>query len=177
MMRAGSASSSAETEGGTASVFSTGGGDFYNTHTRKSGDLIVLEQGCRSQGFLMFLVCLGVSLYLQVFESVCECVYLQVCVCGRAGETVTSSLATGGMMGGLGLRSVRYMALESRSREGGTFSFRCRSSHYTHTQIVCETERSVCLRVRTCVREREVGVCVCLRVRTCVRERESERET
>lgn len=47
-------------------------------------------------------------------------------------ETVTdqtSSLGTGGMMGGLGLRSVRYMALESSSSDGGTFSFRCRSSH------------------------------------------------
>lgn len=41
----------------------------------------------------------------------------------------TSSLGTGGMMGGLGLRSVRYMALESSSSDGGTFSFRCRSSH------------------------------------------------
>ena len=32
-------------------------------------------------------------------------------------------------MGAFGLRSVRYIALESSSSEGGTFSFRCRSSH------------------------------------------------
>lgn len=41
----------------------------------------------------------------------------------------TSTLGTGGMMGALGLMSVRYMALESSSSDGGTFSFRCRSSH------------------------------------------------
>lgn len=41
----------------------------------------------------------------------------------------TSTLGTGGMMGAFGLRSVRYMALESSSSDGGTFSFRCRSSH------------------------------------------------
>lgn len=42
---------------------------------------------------------------------------------------LTSTLGTGGMMGAFGLRSVRYMALESSSSDGGTFSFRCRSSH------------------------------------------------
>lgn len=41
----------------------------------------------------------------------------------------TSTLGTGGMMGAFGLRSVRYIALESSSSDGGTFSFRCRSSH------------------------------------------------
>lgn len=48
---------------------------------------------------------------------------------------LTSSLGTGGMTGGLGLRSVRYMALERRSSDGGTFSFRCKSSHCTQKVI------------------------------------------
>lgn len=39
------------------------------------------------------------------------------------------------MTGGFGLRSVRYMALESSSSDGGTFSFRCRSSHYMENNI------------------------------------------
>lgn len=48
----------------------------------------------------------------------------------------TSTLGTGGMMGALGLMSVRYMALESSSSDGGTFSFRCRSSH-CQSDILC----------------------------------------
>ena len=83
-----------------------------------------------------------------------------------SGALRTSSLGTGGMMGGLGVRSVRYMARDSSRREGGTFSFRCRSSHYNtgqrskghknhygnFTEVMSDTQLSLSLSLFTAVK-------------------------
>lgn len=60
----------------------------------------------------------------------------------------TSSLGTGGMTGALGLRSVRYMALESSSSDGGTFSFRCRSNHWMEEENIIKILRHLSLYFR-----------------------------
>lgn len=66
---------------------------------------------------------------------------------------LTSSFGTGGMTGGLGLRSVRYIALESSSSDGGTFSFRWRSSHWMEDNIYYK----LIIKLQTVVLNRKVA--------------------